>query len=288
MDRNTPFTKGLKTPSPPAKIKLFLENFDDFVPKVSTSGGEKDSPIANEPANHPTANHPVYLPTYQSSEQKLNALNLASNQENQPIIHSNSKAQQLNKTGDSLHALKTEELNYPAGAFSRPLSSESQRSQHRISSAFRTRLGNTGDALTNIVKKYQNIQAQNKCSVVLDDSTDEEDEPSENTSGLSDTPSFKCSSDEEDQMQEEEQFSSSQQTHSIELSGGGKKLVNKHMRPYKSEPQLSSFEDSVSICFLMIANPIANLIAFSNHRKTNPRTALVACIKTRFDIIRRR
>lgn len=264
MDKNHTFTKALKTPSPPAKIKLFLEScFDNFDRKVSTSGGsrtscEQDSPIQDAQSNSDQPNGQLNAPNQPANgEAKLNQLNLLAvhPSENPQIINSCSKVQ-LNRTNDSLQsALKTEDFNCKAAAVSRPLSSESQRSQHRVSSAFRTRLGNTGDALTNIVKKYQNIQAQNKCSVVLDDSTDE-DEPSA-TSDLSDTPTFNCSSaEEEEPMQEEEPFSSSQNTNSIESSSNAKKLVNKNLRPYKSEPQLSSFEDSVSISSTFVGDRI--------------------------------
>lgn len=301
MDKNnrSSFTKALKTPSPPAKIKLFLENFENFDRKVSTSGGsrascDQDSPIQDAQSEHPSCQRnllngqlnplngqpnplngqqnllngqPIapnvhlnpsngHLPSQPTNgEAKLNQLNLLAGHapENQQpqIVNSCSKVQ-LNRTTDSLQsALHTEDFNCNA-AVNRPLSSESQRSQHRLSSvSFRTRLGtNTGDALTNIVKKYQSIQAQNKCSVVLDDSTDEE--PSA-TSDLSDTPAFNYSSDEEEEehIQEEEPFSSSQNTNSIESSSN--KLVNKNLRPYKSEPQLSSFEDSVWQ-YLAIAN----------------------------------
>ena len=51
----------------------------------------------------------------------------------------------------------------------------------------RIRLGNTGDALTSIVKKYRELQAKSKVSLLLNDSSIDEEDESNNTGCLSDT-----------------------------------------------------------------------------------------------------
>lgn len=253
METN-PFTKTLKTPSPPAKMKLFLERLDNFNNcnnnTVSTGGYPTgDNSINNDKANN---NQPInYL---QSDQKTLNQRNLQQqfnqaasmnqqinnvlpNQMSQPRAQmSQPSAQCTNRTTDSLQAgLKTDE--FKTAIKQQPLSTESQ---NRASLTCRTRLGNTGDALTGIVKKYRELQAKSKVSLVLDDSSTDEEDESNNTGCMSDTPSFRCSSD-------EEELTSSQCTNSLESSSNDKKKL-KSSRQYKSEPQLSSFEDSVCIC----------------------------------------
>ena len=213
-------SKALKTPSPPAKMKLFLESLDNYDDrKISTSGGSRTSSY-----NSITNNNNENQFNNQHSLQKLNQHNNQINQQ-----------QQNNQlTSDLETGLKTEDYNFKTAI--KPLSSESQLA----SLTCRSRLGNTttGDALTGIVKKYRELQAKSKVSLVLDDSTDED----------SDTPSFKCNTDDE----EEEKFSLSQNTNSLESSN--KLTNNKKVRQYKSEPQLSSFENSVNSFIFKIMN----------------------------------
>lgn len=254
-NNNRSFTKALKTPSPPAKMKLFLESFDNFDRPISTSGRTSNSSNSSI-GNDQIENRLSYLQN--NIQQQFNLQSLNSNQQNSQVqtnqqtidnsnkVHSNN-IQQLNKTSDSMQiGLKTEDYNSRAPI--KPLSSESQRA----SLNFRSKLGHTGDgALTGdaltIVKKYRDIQAQRKVTLVLDDEEDDEEDNEDEDENISGTPSFKCSSDEEDELleEEEDQFTS-QETNSQEPSTNEQKPINKNLRPYKSDPQLSSYEDSVS------------------------------------------
>jgi len=225
---DNPFSKTLKTPSPPAKMKLFLESFDNNFNNRASVGYTSENSNHNDKLNH----QPISQLNLQPQFDEVSSNQLNTNQQ-QTTNHQQANQQQmnavatinLNKTTDE-NAFKTDDYKLSI----KPLSTESNG---RPSLTCRSRLGNnTGDALTGIVKKYRELQAKSKVSLVLDDSTDEES----NNEDLSDTPSFRCSSD-------EEEFSS-QCTDSLESSSNLQKKGNKNMKAYKSEPQLSSFENS--------------------------------------------